>query len=59
MQKKDEMSEAEIQDILKKARKQQDDLLRQRNIERLRQDEELRKRLREKRDAKVGLYYSK
>lgn len=46
-------TEQDLQKILKKARKQQEELIRQRDIDRIKQNEKVRQRLLEKRTAKV------
>lgn len=51
---RDNISEKDVKRLLNEARKQQDDIIRQRNIERVKQNEMMRKRLLEKKLAKVS-----
>jgi hypothetical protein len=46
-------TEKDLQKILRKCRSQQQELVRQRNIDCVKQDEKIRQRLEEKRQAKV------
>lgn len=50
---RDQISEKDMKRLLNEARKQQEDIIRQRNIDRLKQDDQLRKKLLEKKRAKV------
>lgn len=54
---KDNISERDMNSLLKEARRQQEEILRQRNVEKLRQNEALKARLIEKRNLKVNYLF--
>lgn len=54
---RDKLSEKDMKRLMNEARRQQDEILRQRKIERLRQNDLMREKLIAKRNAKVGILF--